>query len=81
MTSKDLEAELLKDPFVPLRLHLVSGKTIDIPRQGVAWMMQNAVLVFQNAQPGRTRATGYDVIAYRNIERLEQRPGRSKKVG
>lgn len=72
---------MLKDPFVPVRLHSVSGKTIDILRQSTAWMMQNAVLVFQNAQPGRTKATGYDVITYRNIERLEQRRGHGRRVG
>jgi hypothetical protein len=81
MTSKDLEAELSKDPFIPLRLHLVSGKTVDIPRAEVAWLMQNAVLVFQNAKPGRAVATGYDVVAFRNIERIEQRAGRRKRAG
>jgi hypothetical protein len=34
--------------------------------------MQNAVLVFQNIQPGRPRVDGYDVISLRNIERIEQ---------
>jgi hypothetical protein len=31
MTSKDLENELVREPFVPLQLHLVSGKTVAIP--------------------------------------------------
>ena len=72
MTSKDLENELDREPFVPLQLHLVSGKAVAIPAARAAWLMQNSVLVFQNIQPGRSRVDGYDVIALRNIERIEQ---------
>ena len=74
MTSRDLEAELERDPFVPLRVHLVSGKTVDVPGPGVAFLMQNALLVFQNRQPGTVRVDGYDIISFRNIERVEQLP-------
>ena len=73
MTSRDIRGEIDKDPFVPLRLHLVSGKTIDVPLQSAAWVLQNALLVFQNAKRGSQSASGYDVIAFRNIERIEQR--------
>ena len=72
MTSKDLESELVREPFVPLQLHLVSGKTVAIPAARAAWLMQNAVLIFQNIKPGRQRVDGYDVIALGNIERIEQ---------
>jgi hypothetical protein len=74
MTTKDIEGELEKQPFIPLRVHLVSGKTIDIPFSNAAWLLQNALLVFQHARPGKVRIDGYDVIALRNIERVEQRP-------
>jgi hypothetical protein len=74
MTTKDIEAELQRDPFVPLALHLVSGKVLRVPNPGAAWLMQNAVLVFQNPHPGRVRVDGYDVVALRNIERIEQLP-------
>jgi hypothetical protein len=30
MTSEDVKAELEKDPFTSFRIHLVSGKTIDV---------------------------------------------------
>jgi hypothetical protein len=78
MTSKDIEAELQKDPFVPLRIHLVSGKVVEVPVPGAAWLLQNAVLVFQKAKAGSWRVGGYDVIAFRNIERIEQRMGRAR---
>lgn len=72
MTSRDIESELERDPFIPLRLHLVSGKTLDVPASGVAHTLQNALLVFHNKRPGKVRVDGYDVISFRNIERIEQ---------
>lgn len=72
MTSKDVEAELERDPFVPIRIHLVSGKPIEVPSQGVAFPMQNALLILQRRQPGRVRLDGYDVVSFRNMERIEQ---------
>lgn len=70
MTREDIESELEKLPFVPFRLHLVSGRTVDVlaPRSG--WMLQNALLVLQD--PSRSADSGYNVVALRNIEMLEQ---------
>jgi hypothetical protein len=67
MTSEDLRSELEKQPFVPLRLHLVSGKAIDVRHEWLAWMLQNSVLVLRPGPQG-----GYDVLSLRNIERIEQ---------
>jgi hypothetical protein len=77
MTSKDIESELDRDPFIPLALHLASGKVVKVSAPGVAWLLQNAVLVFRNARPGKARVGGYDVIDLRNIERIEQVRGRN----
>ena len=74
MTSKDVETELERDPFVPLALHLVSGTVVMVPIPSVAWLMQNAMLVFQNPHPGRVRVDGYDIVALRNIERIDPLP-------
>jgi hypothetical protein len=67
MTSEDVRSELDRQPFRPLRLHLVSGKTIDVTATGQAYMLQNAVMIVPDP-----RADRYDVVALRNIERLEQ---------
>ena len=72
MTEKDLIAELTEDPFVPFRLHLVSGKTIDVLGPNAAHTLAHALVVFRNPTLGTPRAEGYDVIAYYNIERIEQ---------
>jgi hypothetical protein len=66
MTSEDVRSELERRTFRPVRLHLVSGATIDVPRPGLVSMLQNAVMILHI--PPRT---GYDVVAMRNIERLE----------
>lgn len=71
MTSEDVRSELEKEPFAPFRLHLVSGKAVEVVSAGAAWMLQNAILVFQDLQShGR-----YDIVSLRNVERLEQLPG------
>jgi hypothetical protein len=72
MTSEDVKSELDKDPFVPFRLHLVSGKTVEVPNAAMGWMLQNAVMIFQRESTDPDEP--YDVIALRNIERLEQLP-------
>jgi len=70
MTSEDVRSELERVPFLPIRLHLVSGKTIDVPASGTAWMLQNFVIVFQNPRIH----SRYNMLALRNIERIEQVP-------
>lgn len=82
MTREDTESELEKQPFIPFRLHLASGKTIDVFASRSGWMLRNALLVLQD--PSRSAESGYNVIALRNIEMLEQLslgkpPGRRKR--
>ena len=71
MTSEDIESELGKEPFGPFRLHLVSGKTVDVRSPGDAYMLRSGVLVFQAVVPA-DRERRYDAIDLLNIERLEQ---------
>ena len=72
MTEEHLQEELSVDPFKPLRLHLVSGKTVDVMRPDAAMPLQDRLLVFRNMAKDRRGAEGYDIIAYSNIERIEQ---------
>jgi hypothetical protein len=60
VTSEDLRSELEKSPFIPLRMHLVSGKTIDIGEPGVAWLLKNSVLIFHIPD---SKESGYDMVA------------------
>ena len=72
MTPAKLQQEVDRDPFIPLRLHLASGKTVDIRHSGAAWILSYGLLVLHGTKPGRSSATRYDVINYRLIEKLEQ---------
>ncbi len=71
MTAEDLRSELDKTPFIPFRLHLVSGRTIDVLSDWKAFMLHRSLLVLHD--PGRAAGdVGYNVVALRNIEMLEQ---------
>lgn len=72
MTSEDVKQELERDPFVPLRLHLASGKTIDVPYPNTAWLRQNTIVIVHPLRRGTVEIGNYDVVALRLIERIEQ---------
>jgi len=72
MTTEDVRQELERDPFVPLRLHLPSGKTLDIRYAGTAWIRQNTLLIVHPLRRGTQEIGSYDVVALRQIERIEQ---------
>lgn len=74
MTEEEFNEQLNADPFVPFRLHLVSGKTVDVLAHHAAWTLNNSLLVFRNPAAGRARAEGYDLLSYANIERIELLP-------
>ena len=74
MTESELSLQLDTDPFVAFRIHLVSGKTLDVLAPNAAWTLNNSLLVIRNPSRETRHAEGYDVISYDNIERLEQLP-------
>ena len=71
MTEEVLTTELQRDPFMPFRLHMVSGKTVDVLAPQAAWTLNHSLLVFRNPTIGASKAEGYDVVSYANIERIE----------
>jgi hypothetical protein len=71
MTENELIAELDKEPFLPFRLHMVSGKVFDVLAPNAAHPLKNSLLILRNPILGTRRAEGYDVISYQNIERIE----------
>ncbi len=76
MTSEEVEQELGKDPIMPLRVHLVRGKTMDVKRPDAAWLLPYSLLVVHPKSTngnGDRYADGYDVVSLRHIERIEQR--------
>jgi len=72
MTAEDLNQELERDPFVPLRLHLSSGQKIEIEYPNSAFVRQNTLLVVHRLAPRSPMIGNYEVIALRLVERIEQ---------
>ncbi len=72
MSDEHFQEDFYTEPFQPVRLHLVSGKTLDIRRPGLVMPLRDRVMVFRGlAKDGRS-AEGYDIIALHNIERMER---------
>lgn len=71
MTEEEMTAEIEREPFVPFRLHRVSGKVVDVLAPNAAHTLANSLVVFRNPVVGSQRADAYDVVAYQNIERIE----------
>jgi hypothetical protein len=69
MTRKEVEEELNRDPFVPFRLHLVSGKSLDVNASGEGWMLEESILITRRR---KNREPSYNVVALVAIERLER---------
>ena len=72
MTSEDVRQEIERQPWIPLRLHLASGKTVDVHHPGTVWLQQNSLLLVHPLRPGTQEIGKYEVLALRLIERIEQ---------
>jgi hypothetical protein len=77
MTPKALADELDRDPFIPLRIRLTDGRSLDIHNPGLCFIAQLALYIF-NGKPHQTLAEDVQVVSLRNIVSVETRaPGRN----
>jgi hypothetical protein len=67
MDPDALAAELDRDPFIPLRLRLSDGRTVDITNPGLCFIARMALYYFR-AQPHESLAEDVRVISLRHIE-------------
>ena len=72
MTAEDVQQEIDRRPFVPLRLHLASGKVMDIRYEDSAWVRRDTLLVLERLGPTTSAIGGYDVVALSLVERIQQ---------
>ena len=80
MRREDIESELHREPFIPLRLHLINGKKLDVPFQHVAVFQKTRMIVFKGVKKsGSHIATGYEVIGFDQIDSIEKRQSRGGK--
>jgi len=77
MTKDQIQSELKKVPFVPLRLHLNNGKAFDIPFPEVAQVLGNdQLLVLIGLKQGTHQARSFDTFTFANVARIGPRPTR-----
>jgi hypothetical protein len=81
MTIDQVRSVLAREPFAPLRLYKTDGTVVEIPFRHVAVFVHGGLLVFKGVKNEKSHvATGYQVIGYDYIERIEpKRDGRSKR--
>ena len=72
MTEDQFREDFYIDNFKPVRLHLVSRKTVDVLRVDAAMPLRDRLMVFRNLAKNGHGAEGYDIISFQNIERMEQ---------
>ncbi len=77
MNPETLAAELERDPFIPLRLHLADGRTVDILNPGLCYIARLGLYVFRVGRPHAALAEDVQVISLRHIVSVEtQEPTR-----
>lgn len=74
MTPSTIQSYLDRKPFRPFKLHLSSGKVLEIAFPGVAWNLRTTLMVFHPAEAGHYASDTFSEINYRSIERIEQLP-------
>ncbi len=71
MNPETLAAELEREPFLPLRLHLSDGRTLDILNPGLCYIARLALYVFRVGRPHTALAEDVNVISLRHIVSVE----------
>lgn len=71
MTAEAIDQELSRDPFVPLRLHLSDGTTLDIHNPGLAFIARMAVYVARTDRPHSRIMDDFRLISLRHIVSIE----------
>jgi hypothetical protein len=70
MNPEVLAQRLDSDPFVPLRLHLSDGRTVDILNPGLCFIAHLALYFFR-AKPHDSLAEDVQVISLRHIVSID----------
>ena len=75
LNPESLRAELNRQPFVPLRIHLTDGKMYDIRHPEMAIITSREVYVGrEETSPGSGVAKGCDLVSLLHVVRVEQVP-------
>ncbi|MEX0777704.1 MAG: hypothetical protein WD042_18525 [Phycisphaeraceae bacterium] len=72
MTPNAFNELLIRDPFIPLRLHLNSGEVVEITDPGCAFIQGTTVLLFTMKHQGSRMIDNNRYIPLRNVAQVEQ---------
>jgi hypothetical protein len=72
MTPETLNSLLKRDPFIPLRLTLTTGETVDITDPVPVFIEKLAVHVFGVKRAGEHLADWSRLVSLRHIVKIEQ---------
>jgi hypothetical protein len=73
MNPDSLAQELNRDPFIPLRIHLADGRSIEILNPGLCFIARLSLYIFA-AKPHDALAEDVHVISLRGIVSVETLP-------
>jgi hypothetical protein len=73
MNPESLAQELNRDPFIPLRIHLADGRSIEIRNPGLCFIARLSLYIFA-AKPHNALAEDVHVISLRGIVSVETLP-------
>jgi hypothetical protein len=71
MNPETLASELDREPFIPLRLHLSDGRTIELLNPGLCYIARLALYVFRVAQQHSALAEEVQIVSLRHIASVE----------
>ena len=71
MNPETLAQELLREPFIPLRLHLSNGATLDIENPGLCFIARLALYAFRPGKRHTLVAEDVQVVSLRHIVSVE----------
>jgi hypothetical protein len=71
MSPELVDRELNRNPFLPVRLHLSDGTTVDIRDPELAFIVRGALYVVTTGRVGSRIVDDIRLISLRHIVRLE----------
>lgn len=71
MTAEAIDQELSRDPFVPIRLHLSDGSSIDVHNPGLAFIARLALYVARTDRPHSRIMDDFRLVSINHIVSVE----------
>lgn len=75
-----LNTELMREPFVPLRLYLSDGRTYIVHNPGLCWINRGSVYIARVDRPNSRLMDDVDLISLRHIVSIEQIDGETQRA-